>query len=91
MSGLTHSILYDFYVKSIGASNLTDSRLKTFPLGVDNVFINQLFIRTLLLNCLNKYYAPLWEGNWQDAFKQDRWSKTDNRLKPFSTLTKEWK
>ena len=87
---LSSSIILDFFLKTIGASNLTDSRLSAFPLGVEEKFKPQLFNRTLQLNCLNKYYAPLWEESWQADFKADNWSKQDTRLKPFNTLTPNW-
>lgn len=88
--GLSSSIVLDFFVKTIGASNLHNNRIEDFPLGISEKFLFQLSIRTLVLNCLNKYYAPLWEEMWQDAYKQDAWTKQDARLKPFHTLTKEW-
>ena len=90
IQSLSSSIILDFFLKTIGASNLTDSRLSAFPLGIEEKYKTQLFNRTLQLNCLNKYYAPLWQDNWQKSFTQDQWSKNDSRLKPFATLTQEW-
>jgi hypothetical protein len=87
---ITSSIILDFYLKSIGALNLTDNNIKQFPINLEKKFIPQLFNCTLQLNCLNKYYAPLWEKSWQADFKADNWSKQDIRLKPFSTLTPNW-
>ena len=87
---LSSSIVLDFFLKTIGASNLYDGRLTSFPLGVKEKYKPQLFNRTLQLNCLNKYYAPLWEESWQEDFKADNWSKQDGRLKPFNTLTPNW-
>ena len=49
-----------------------------------------MFSRTLLLNCLNKYYSVLWEENWHEIYKKDLWSRNDLRLKPYYNLTKEW-
>jgi hypothetical protein len=89
-TGLTSSIPLDFFIKTVGAANLADSRIKAFPLGIIDKFKLALFIRTLLLNCLNKYYAPLWERNWQDEFANDTWVKEDVRLKSFATLGQEW-
>jgi hypothetical protein len=89
--GITSSLVLDFYMKSTGKSNLYSETLHILPLGINEVYKNQLFSRTLQLNCLNKYYEPLWERNFQEAFKQDNWSKNDTRLKPFNGLTKEWK
>jgi hypothetical protein len=88
--GLTSSLVMDFYLKTTGKSNVYDVTIKTFPLGISPKYKPQLFIRTLMLNCLNKYYAPLWEESWQEAYKHDSWSKADSRLKPFDTLTPEW-
>jgi hypothetical protein len=47
-------------------------------------------LRTLLLNSLNENYKELWKNNFKEAFTQDKWSKVDIRLKPFSNLTNEW-
>jgi hypothetical protein len=90
LAGLTSSITLDFFIKTIGSSNLYDIRINSLPLGISPNYKPQLFIRTLMLNCLNKYYAPLWEESWQESYKHDSWSKADDRLKPFDTLTPEW-
>lgn len=88
--GLSSSIVLDFFVKTIGASNLHNNRIEDFPLGIGTKFKFNLFVRTLLLNCVNKYYATLWEEIWQEEFKADSWTKQDNRLKSFNTLTNNW-
>lgn len=90
LTALSSSLVLDFFIKTVGASNLTDSRLAAFPLGVEEKYKPYLFNRTLQLNCLNKYYAPLWEEMWQEDYTSDQWSKDDNRLKPFHTLTPQW-
>ncbi len=90
LAAITSSIILDFFVKTVGSSNLTDSRLSAFPLGVEEKYKTQLFNRTLQLNCLNKYYAPLWEESWREEYREDSWSKRDKRLKPFSTLSSHW-
>jgi hypothetical protein len=90
LTGLSTSLVMDFYLKSTGKSNLYDVTINAFPLGVEEKYKLQLFNRTLQLNCLNKYYAPLWEESWQENFKADNWSKQDERLKPFNTLTPKW-
>lgn len=90
LTGISSSLLMDFFLKTIAAQNLTDNRLSAFPIGIEEIYKPQLFNRTLQLNCLNKYYAPLWEESWQEAFKTDNWSKQDTRLKAFNTLTPNW-
>jgi hypothetical protein len=90
LQAISSSLVLDFFIKTVGASNLTDSRLTAFPLGISEKHKPYLFSRTLLLNCLNQYYAPLWEENYRAEFSQDQWSKTDSRLKPFAALSATW-
>ena len=87
---ISNSICLDFFVKTIGTANLTESRIVGFPLGINPSYHLSLFLRTLLLNCLNRYYAPLWERHWAEAYRQDQWAKGDPRLKPFASLTPKW-
>lgn len=91
LMALTSSLVLDFFIKTIGRSNLYDITIRSFPIGIDKKYHTGLFVRTLLLNCVTPAYVPLWERNWQETFKQDDWSKNDSRLKPFNTLTKTWK
>lgn len=88
--GLLSSLPLDFFVKTIGKSDLRGSNIQSFPLGISNIFNAQLISRTLLLNCLNKYYSELWQNNYFISFNTQNWSKIDQRLKSFSTLTTEW-
>lgn len=87
---LCSSLVLDFFVKTIGASNLSDSRIKAFPIGISKYFLDHLVSRTLLLNCVNEYYAPLWNRHYNTSFNTQSWSKNDQRLKSFQTLTAEW-
>src|SRR5690606_16296082 len=88
---LSSSIVYDFFVKTIGKGDFRKSSAEYLPVKVDKIYHPYLFSRTLLLNCINKYYTELWERNWQMSFYQDDWSKQDNRLKSIDTLTEEWR
>lgn len=88
--GLISSIVLDFYLKTIGAQNLNRTRFDSFPLGIQNKFKKQLYIRTLLLNCISKYYGSLWQSLWDNSYSKDCWSVNDNRLRPFSSLRKDW-
>jgi len=90
LTGLTSSILLDFFIKTTGRTDLYEDTIKNLPLGIDEKFRNPLFSRTLQLNCLNDYYKNFWEDNWKECFKQDNWSKEDKRLKPFIMLRNEW-
>lgn len=90
MAALCSSIVMDFYWKTIATQNITESRLATFPFGIKNKFKSAMYSRTLMLNCLNKYYDDLWSGCWCESFRTDSWSLEDARLKPFSELTPSW-
>lgn len=90
LCGLTSSIILDFYIKTLGKGNLYDDTLKNLLLGIKEAYKPNLFIRTLLLNCLNKQYATIWKESWQDSYVQDNWSKQDDRLKSFNALSKIW-
>ncbi len=89
-SAISSSIVFDFLVKTIGTANLTNSRISTLPLGIGESYYNRLFIRTLLLNCLNVYYEDLWKDNFDRKYIEDSWSIDDNRLRPLSELTENW-
>ncbi len=90
LSGLCSSLVFDFLIKTVGKSDLYESTLNSFPLDILAGYRSLLFSRTLLLNCLNQYYAPLWARHYDPAFRQDSWSKVDTRLKPFDSLGPEW-
>ena len=64
-------------------ANLNPKRLQLFPLGVAPKYRAALYSRTLLLNCLTKHYADLWQEMWNEAYRQETWSVEDSRLKPF--------
>lgn len=89
-SGLSFSIVFDFIMKTIGAGNLYDSRLASFPLGIAKKYIAPLFVRSLLLNCLTEDYAELWNKCWNNVYNNDSWSINDTRLKSFEGLKSTW-
>lgn len=89
-TGLTSSLVLDFYVKTLGISTLAQTILQSFPLGIHKKYRNELDSRVLILNCLNKYYKELWEKNYDNHFSSVSWSIADSRLKPFSSLTAAW-
>lgn len=90
LTGLSSSIPIDFYVKMMDVSHINPNRVVKLPLGIADKYKPALFVRTLQLNCLTKYYADLWQELWQDEYKAEQWSHDDPRLKPFDTLTREW-
>lgn len=90
LTGLSCSIPVDFYVKVMDVSHINPSRVRKLPLGIGEKFKSELFIRTLLLNCLNIHYSDLWQEMGDAAYKQETWSIADPRLKPFDQLHEDW-
>jgi hypothetical protein len=89
MVTLCSSLVLDFYVKTLGASNLL-GRVLTFPIQIPEKYQNSIRCRSLQLNCLAEYYAELWEECYKPSFNFEKWSINDGRLKPFDTLTANW-
>lgn len=89
-AGIVSSIVMDFFINTIGSHNLTDSRMVSFPLGISNKFRPALLIRTLMLNCLTKYYADLWENTFMEEMSSFDWSLLDNRLTSITNVTSKW-
>lgn len=91
LAGLGASIVLDFYIKAMGVSHVSPSRIQKFPLGIEEKYLKELLPRTLSLNCLTIHYKELWEEIYNESFKECQWSQGDKRLKNFNTLTHSWK
>ena len=85
-AGLCSSIIFDFFVKTVGVGNLTSSVVNGFPFGVNEKFITPIKARVLRMNCVNHWYESLWEEAFNDDICQQTWSKEDMRLSPFTSL-----
>lgn len=88
---LMASIPLDFYIKATGKGSGGVGVISGFPyLEAKNN--KPLIIRALLLNCLTKNYAELWESVWDENYMKDDWAKKDVRLmsKKFFSITKTW-
>lgn len=85
--GLSSSMIFDFFVKAVGIRNFTSSIASGLPFGVDEKYKDAMKIRVLRMNCVNHWYKELWENNYDESFKKEKWSKTDNRLSDFSSVS----
>ncbi|BAZ02909.1 hypothetical protein NIES37_69220 (plasmid) [Tolypothrix tenuis PCC 7101] len=87
-AGFCFSLIYDFYLKSTGKSDLYGSHLETFPY----IESKQIALRCLLLTCITTNYTELWESLYSLEFNQDTWTKIDPRLNNdfFKNLTAHW-
>ena len=90
MSAFCSSIVLDFYIKTVGSSNLLPKRLSSLPLGTPEKYQSSLYSRALMLNCLTAEYVDLWESCWRNDYSKETWSIADPRLKPFDQLHEDW-
>jgi hypothetical protein len=88
-AGSCSSIVFDFFIKTTGRSDLYESVLRLLPMLIPG---KEFRIRTLLLNCLTTQYSKLWSECWQDDLRCQRWAKSDPRLdnSRFKSLSSEW-
>lgn len=90
LSALSASVVLDFYIKTMGAANANKTRLSALPMGIEAKYLDSLFVRILLLNCLTSNYSSLWIKNWSDNYRNENWSIDDARCKSFKTIGPEW-
>lgn len=91
-AGVMASLPYDFFVKIAGKANIRFDIVSHFPLISDSKYREDIVVRCLLLNCLNKYYSELWQDNYRPSFKECCWTKKDVRLnnKIYESLGALW-
>ncbi|WP_312466789.1 Eco57I restriction-modification methylase domain-containing protein [Stutzerimonas nitrititolerans] len=65
-----YSVVSDFFLKTTGKADVYESTLRTFPL-VSNEVVK---VRVLALTAVTNHFADLWQSNWQDSFRQQRWA-----------------
>lgn len=93
-TGLCCSVLFDFFIKTTGKSDLYESTLRSLPLVPEQFrFASKLRLRALVLNCLTSAYVGLWADCWDADFTSQEWGKVDPRLDNsfFANLTSSWK
>lgn len=77
------SIIADYYVRSIGRTDLYLSTLRQIP-NIKNKKAEALLInRVLRLSCITVHYKKLWENNKKYILPNDSWLKKDARLDAF--------
>ena len=88
-AGISQSCVSDYFVKSTGLGDLYESTLSRLPFFESN----EIVFRTLALNCLTSYYAPLWAELFDAGFTVQGWSQPDNLRLPrnfFADLKAKW-
>ena len=104
-AALTMSVVLDFFIKSTGTGEMNLSWLSRLPIlsdDCDPALRASLRLRALRLCCLTTHYTDLWQEACEsrlpgasfhaiDAFRHDRWTRSDQRLADdFATLTPDW-
>ena len=91
IAGYFASVVYDFFIKITGKANCRFDTVANLPLLSKSTFLNEISIRSALLNCLTIRYEPLLEKT-NLKFRQSSWTKYDSRLnaEKFINLTNVW-
>ena len=91
MSAYMVSVPYDYFIKSMGKTNLLDNNAGQLPF-FESPYSNALICRALLLNCVTNRYAELWSNTFNESFIKDCWAKKDSKLQDdaFSKLSETW-
>ena len=87
------SLPMDFFIKSVGVSDIHSTLVKSFPFPIIHTDI-RLFVhvRVLGLNCLTTHFSQLWSDMWNTRYHLDAWTKRDIRLRQryFGNLDSQW-
>ena len=83
-AGLSSSIVLDYFIKTVGCKNLTESVMNGLPFARQEKLARSIMVRVLRLNCVNVWYKDLWEELYDGAFSKEEWSQMDNRLSSFA-------
>ena len=73
MAGIMHSLIADFQMRSINATNLHKTVIARLPFMQDRKLKSQLLVRTLRLNCLVRQYSGLWDALFDNSWEMDSW------------------
>ncbi len=89
-AGMCQSIPVDFRVKTTGMGHANKTLLEQLP--IPSSADRRVSLRVLLLNCLSRLYADLWQHSFDNSFTLDSWTKCDPRLpgSHFSKLAAVW-
>jgi hypothetical protein len=87
--GNCSSLLYDMFIRILGKGHLYISDMEYLP----NISIQEVNARALILNCLTSHYKEIWKSSWNEKFKHNLWTKSDNKLREnaFTQLRSKWK
>lgn len=87
--GTACSLIYDFFVKSTGITNIRAASVKYLPFIPIN---EKITCRSLLLVSVSSEFDELYSNLFTSHYKRLSWTKSNPRLdnRKFSSLTPEW-
>lgn len=88
-TGISTSVIADYYIKSTGQGDVYESTLTKLPFFKSS----KVRSRILALNCLNEYYSDLWNQTFEVEFSSEQWSQPYNPRLPldfWGNLTSKW-
>lgn len=92
ISSLMHSICFDYFIKSMGISDLTTGIMKIIPVLELDELLEMVFVRVALLNAVNDFYAEFWEEFYSSKWNKYGWALDKVKSKDlFMALEKKWK
>lgn len=89
LSAYSNTIVFDFLLKTIGASNLTDSRLKNFPFKDSEKFCSHLTWRVGGLNFIGNDFNAIRRKSEKYITDPSSWSREDKRLTDFENFNSQ--
>ncbi|WP_044933350.1 Eco57I restriction-modification methylase domain-containing protein [Oribacterium sp. NK2B42] len=91
VAGVFESIVSDYYIKAVGRNHMQLPILSSLP-HLKGEIAKKVSVRAAMLNSLNARYEDLWSREFDEDWKNDGWSKEDDRLRTgiFSDLTRKW-
>ncbi len=87
-SGLSASLVIDYFVRARGSGHLHAEESKGLPRPTDGAIADVIGGRWLRLNCLTEHYGALWNLLWTDC--TTGWSLSDPRLSAWPKPTDSW-
>ncbi|WP_243790792.1 Eco57I restriction-modification methylase domain-containing protein [Saccharopolyspora gloriosae] len=89
-AGLWASIPLDFLVKVSGKTNLKVDVVSRLPHRSGFILEQEMLLRSLRLNCLTRYYEPLWCDLFDEQWRQDEWTHDLTNRPALGDVGPEW-
>lgn len=85
------SLPIDYLLKATAKANFQASTIRTIPIvDAQSKYSRAIILRTLRLNAITSAYRPLWENVIDDCANEMRFTKRDERLQSYDTITHNW-